>query len=404
MKSSRAAGWAILGLAIVLYYFRFSANDQGLMALYSPAGECLMRGERLVTCTLGFPYPPLVALLMAPLTFLPLWTRDVIWYGVLVGATLGSFRICERLATGAFQVAPGELLWLRVFALVLSLKFVLSVFENQAYDVLVFFFILLGVEGLTRNRTLASAGGFALATALKATPALTFLYVLYLRRWKAFALGAALCVLVSVLPDLLFTPKQGGAFLLTWVQDVVVGGLLGTSSEAYYPLLKEVNHLNQSLKAFVSAIVHGLGPEAAARTRVLVYLAYLLYAAAAIWVLVLAARVEGAIVWGASIVLLSMLMLSPMSSKSHFVILLLPHMAIVAYLIRYREAWRAALPLLIASFALNTLTSRALLGRDLANKMLSLGCITVGTLLLLAVIAVLVLHSRKRATAGAPGH
>jgi hypothetical protein len=404
LKSSRAA-WIVLGLAIVLYYFRFSANDQGMMALYSPAGECLMRGERLVTCTLGFPYPPLFALLMVPFTFLPMWARDLIWYAVLVGATFGSFRLCERLAVGAFQVAaPEQLRRLRIFAVVLSLKFILSVFENQAYDVLVFFFILLGVEGLTRNRTAASAAGFALATALKATPALTFLYVLYLRRWKAFALGAALCALVSLLPDLFFTPKQGGAFLLTWVQDVVVGGLLGTSSEAYYPLLKEVNHLNQSLKAFVSAIVHGLGPELAARTRLFVYLAYLAYATAAIWVLVLASRVEGAIVWGASIVLLSMLMLSPMSSKSHFVVLLLPHMAIVAYLIRHREAWRAVLPLLCASFALNTLTSRALLGRDLANKMLSLGCITLGTLLLLAAVAVIVLRSRKHAAMRGADH
>jgi uncharacterized membrane protein YfcA len=70
-------------------------------------------------------------------------------------------------------------------------------------------------------------------------------------------------------------------------------------------------------------------------------------------------------------------------------------MAIVAYLIRHRESWRAVVPILCASFALNTLTSRAFVGKELANQMLGAGCITLGTLLLLAAVAVIVLQSRK---------
>ena len=42
---------------------------------------------------------------------------------------------------------------------------------------------------------------------------------------------------------------------------------------------------------------------------------------------------EGAHLWGASVVLISMLLLSPISSKSHFIFLLLPHMVIVGYLL-----------------------------------------------------------------------
>jgi hypothetical protein len=90
-----------------------------------------------------------------------------------------------------------------------------------------------------------------------------------------------------------------------------------------------------------------------------------------------------------------MLLLSPVSSKSHFVVLLLPHMAIVAYLIRHREAWRSVLPFLCASFALNTLTSRQFVGKELSNQMLSLGCITLGTLFLFLAVAVVVLQGRK---------
>jgi hypothetical protein len=286
-----------------------------------------------------------------------------------------------------------------LLSVVLSLKFILSVFENQAYDSLVFFFILVGLYGLSRNRTFAAATGLAAATALKPAPALMLLYALFLRKWKVFALGVCVWVALSLLPDVFFTPNQPGpGFLRTWIVDVALGGLLGTTPEAYYPLMKDLGLLNQSLKGFVFGIVHGrIGADFAAHARMILYVVYLVYGLAALAVLLLSAKVEGALLWGASVILISMLLLSPVSSKSHFVVLLFPHMAIVAYLIRHREAWRAAVPLLCASFALNTLTSKLFMGRELSNQMLASGCITLGTLLLLAVVAVIVLQSRKAA-------
>ncbi|HKA38783.1 MAG TPA: glycosyltransferase family 87 protein [Burkholderiales bacterium] len=397
--------WAIVGLAVVLYYFRFRIGAAGpeamtsvyLMSADASAGACLMKGERLVTCAIGFPYPPLFALLTVPFAFLPLWAKNLAWYGVLVGTTYGCFRICETLTIRAFGVARDELAWLRVFSILLTLKFVLSVFENHAYDVVVFFFILVGLYGLWENKTFPAVSGLAVAVALKATPLLMLLYPLFLRKWTVFALAAGLCVLLSLLPDLLFTAHYPGhGFLWTWIEDVAVGGLLGTSPEIYGPLIRDVNVLNQSLKGFVFAIVHErLGADVAAHSRMILYSVYLAYGLAVLAVLLLSAKVEGALLWGASVILISMVLLSPVSSKSHFVVLLLPHMAIVAYLIKHREAWRAVVPLLCASFALNTLTSRFFMGRELSNQMLSSGCITLGTLLLLAVVAVIVLHSRK---------
>jgi glycosyl transferase family 87 len=397
--------WAVLGLTVVLYYFRFRIGTPGpegmtsvyLMSADASAGACLMRGERLVTCAVGFPYPPLFALLTVPFTFLPMWAKNLAWYGVLMGATYGCFRICETLAIRVFGVTRDELAWLRAFSIVLTLKFVLSVLENHAYDVVVLFFILVGLYGLWENKTFPAASGLAAAVALKATPLLMLLYALWLRKWKVFALAAGLCALLSLLPDLFFTANYPGyGYLWTWVVDVAVGGLLGTSPEIYGPLVRDVNLLNQSLKGFVFGIVHGrLGADFAAHTRMILYVVYLVYGLAALAVLLLSAKVEGALLWGASVILISMVLLSPVSSKSHFVVLLLPHMAIVAYLIKRREAWRAVVPLLCASFALNTLTSRLFLGKDLADTMLSLGCITLGTLLLLAVVAVIALQSRK---------
>jgi len=388
---------AILGLVIVLYYFRFAEYDWGMIPTFSPVGDCLMRGEHLATCAHAFPYPPLFALLMVPLTYLPMWARNVMWYGVLVSATYGCFRICEFLAVKAFQMAREELFWLRLFSVLLSLKFVLSVFENQAYDSLVFFFMLVGLLGLSQNRNFAAATGLAAATALKPTPVLMLLYALFLRKWKVFALGVGVWLALSLLPDVFFTPQRPGpGYLQTWVIEVAIGGLLGTSPDAYYPLLEHVGLLNQSLKGLVFNIMHGQSDaDIAVHARMVLYGVYLVYGLVALAVLLLAARLQDALLWGASVILISMLLLSPVSSKSHFVVLLLPHTAIVAHLIRHREAWGAVVPILGASFALNTLTSKLFVGRELSNEMLSRGCITLGTLLLLAAVAVIVLQSRK---------
>jgi hypothetical protein len=399
--------WALLGLAVVLYYFRFrvsTVSPEGMMSVYlmstdASAGACLMRGERLATCSTAFPYPPLFALLVVPFTFLPMWAKNLAWYGVLVSATYGCFRICETLTVRAFGVTREEVAWLRAFSIVLTLRFVLAVFENHAYDVVVFFFILVGLYGLSESRTFTAACGLAAAAALKATPLLMLLYALWLRKWKVSALAAGLCALLSLLPDMFFTTNYPGyGFLWTWVVDVAVGGLLGTTPDTYYPLMKEVNYLNQSLKSVVLGMMDGrVSPDLAAHKRAIVYFVYLVYGLAALAVLIRSAKAEGALLWGGSIVVISMVLLSPVTSKSHFVVLLLPHMAIVAYLIKHREAWRAAVPLLCASFALNTLTTRAVIGRDLSITLQSYGSIAIGTLLLLAVVAVIVLQSRKAA-------
>ena len=392
--------WIVLGLVVILYFFRFrvdAVTPDAMMSLYllsedASAGACLMRGERLAACSTAFPYPPLFALLAVPFAFLPLWAKNLAWYAVLVGATYGCFRICESLAAGAFRVAREELKWVRLFSILLTLKFVLSVFENQAYDIVVFFCVLLGLYGLSHARTWPAAAGLGAAVALKATPLLMMAYALWLRQWKVFALAAGVCAILSLLPDLLFTARYPGhGFLWTWIQDIAIGGVLGTTPELYFPLMKEVNYLNQSLKSVVFGALDGTG--LAAHKRVILYGVYLVYGLAALAVLIRSAKAEGALVWGASIVLISMVLLSPVSSKSHYVVLLLPHMAIVAYLVGHREARRAVVPLLAASFALNSLVTRALVGRDLSILLQSWGCIVLGTLLLLAAIAVIVFRS-----------
>jgi hypothetical protein len=394
-----AVTWVVVGLALVLYYPTFSTGYGGT-AIFLLAGDCMLQGERLATCSLGYSYPPFFAFFIIPLSLLPLWAGKLAWYAVVIASTYGCFRICESLTIRTFGLTQKELLWVRIFTLVLSLKFVLAVFANQAYDGLVFFFLLVGLYGLVENRTFLGAFGLAAAAALKATPLLMLLYPLLHRKWKLFALGVALCAVLSFLPDVLFPPSPPNAgYLRTWVSGFAGGGLLGTRpEEGYSQFFQGSTVLNQSLKAFVYRLVDPRNlpwGDVTAHAQAILYAVYLVYCLAALAILLRSAKMEGAHLWGASVVVISMLMLSPISSKSHFVALLLPCMAIVAYLLKHRELWARTVPLLCGSFVLNVLASRGFVGRELSTKMLSMGGITIATLLLLAVVAVIVFGRPK---------
>lgn len=390
---------AIAGfVGVCLYYFRFRMHPDG-MILYPNGASCLLQGEPLIACAPGFTYPPFFAFVMIPFTFLPLWGRIVAWYAVSLAAAYGSYKLCEVMIVKAFHLTSDELPWLRVLSLALTIKLILSVFENQAYDGLVFVLVLIGLFGVTHEKTFLASVGFATATALKATPILFFVYLLFLRKWKILALTVVLFLVASLLPDVLFPPKDPHtSHFQRWIAEVGGGGLFGSRLELYPPFWQGANHLNQSLRSFVFRIVDGReGVDFSANNKTLLYIVYVIYTVAASMIVIRSAKLEGTYVWGGSVVLISMLLLSPMSSKSHFVVLLLPYMAVVACLIKNRQLWKATIPLLAGSFVLNSLTAKSLIGRELSNSLLAMGCVTLGTLLLLAVIAILVFRSHPPA-------
>jgi len=187
------------------------------------------------------------------------------------------------------------------------------------------------------------------------------------------------------------------------VMEIASGGLFGTRpAEGYSMFFQGSTFFNQSLKATVYRLVDPRNlpwGDLTASAQVILYVVYFVYCLTALAIVLRSAKMEGVHLWGASVVVISMLLLSPISSKSHFVALLLPYMAIVAYLVKHRDARAVTLPLVCASFVLNVLASRFPAGRGLSEKMLSLGSITIATLLLLAVVAVIVFGGRKEAAA-----
>jgi hypothetical protein len=388
---------ALLLLVIAAAYFPRFAHQPDGMTLYPLGAEALLRGQALEVGAVGFAYPPLVALLAIPLVPLPMWARNLLWYAVLVGATWLSYRLCERLAVGHFpELAEGRrMFWLRVLSLVLSLKFVLAVLENQAYDVVVFLCVGIGLWGLQHGKDLRAAAGFALAAALKATPLLFLPYLLLRRRVTVFLLCAVFYAGFSFLPDLFFAPQGAPhGYFVTWVRDLAVGSVRNKPAQEQTRHWEQANLLNQSLRGMVYSAVNQ--PGGALSRRNVLLAVYLVFGLVVFVMLLRSTGTPHALLLDGSLMLISMLMLSPQSSKSGFVALMLPYVVLSAWvLVEPRARWVGG-SVLAASFALTTLTSKGFLGKHFAEILLTWGCVTVGTLVLLVFLGWIVWRRPER--------
>src|SRR5499427_1209320 len=191
---------------------------------------------------------------MLPFVPMPLWLRELVWYGITLAATIGAFKLSETIG-GRSLAAPlgrAELSWLRFFALLLSAKLILAVFENQAYDALVLVAVLLGLAALSEDRQLAAGAGLALAAALKATPLIFLPYLLWKRYFAAAATFGLVYALASLLPDLLFAPAGGPGYFSTWLGEVAGPSLGINPVGAPFAFWDGANILNHSLRGAVS--------------------------------------------------------------------------------------------------------------------------------------------------------
>jgi glycosyl transferase family 87 len=137
---------------------------------------------------------------------------------------------------------------------VLILKFILAVFENQAYDSLALVCIVFGIFELVRGRTVLASASLATAAALKITPLIFLPYLLLKRRYVGAAVFVVVVVFLTLLPDILEPPKQS-RHVTTWMREVVLGPFFSDPHDIALQFWVATTTLNQSFRGAVARIV-----------------------------------------------------------------------------------------------------------------------------------------------------
>lgn len=397
------------------------ANKKGGIDLpvYTEAASRMLAGEEIYRPRFGrpFTYPPFFAVPVLPLALLPESLHRSVWFLVNVGVLVWIFILLARrlepgikLGSGS-RAAPQWLFWLAV--LLLSGRHLSAVFENQSHDLLVFLCVMLAVDAFCAGAEKRAGLMAGLGAACKATPLLFVLPFAVQKRYRALLCLPLAAVLATLAPDVLFPRNDGGCWVLSWHANFLRNIRPGEAAEAE-GAWAAWNFLNQNL----ASTFYRLSTPVEVETNhvfdvslwhpsraVLKYLTMM----AQVGIIALIAFVVrpgltrnlpekeeafrrlgegGAVACG-------MVLLSPMSSKAHFCVLLVPIAFCVAdYLYRKRD--RAVGLLLLVSFVFGTLTVKGILGKKFGNILLAHGTVTLCALACLGATAHILWH---RATA-----
>jgi Glycosyltransferase family 87 len=390
--------WGGLLVAAVAYFPRFAKDSVG-MTLYPQAAECVLQGAPLNPCAKMFSYPPVFAFLMTPFAAMPMGLRVAVWYVISVAATVGCFMISEKLV---LRLLPGrwsdnELAWLRIGSIILSIKFVLAVFEWQAYDTLTYFIVLVGLWAVVVNRAVWGAILLAFATAIKATPLVFLPYLVVKRRFLAAGIFIVIFVALWLLPDVYWALKNMSPhYLATWLRQIAGPALANQDNPdaLFWTSWAGANILNHSFTGMVARMV--VDTSAAAHGKAILYGLCAVYIAIVGLLLLRSRRRDDFAAVDGSILVISMLMLSPMTSRYHYILLVLPYMTVVGLAVRDSSLRIAAIVTVVASFILGTATSNDLSGEFLTNWSYAHNFLNYSALVLLAFLAYVILRNEVR--------
>ena len=233
------------------------------VTVYTEAGAAIFAGldPYQVTNPRGwhYLYPPLFAMLVAPLASLdPQW-QVVIWFGISVLAGCGCCRECRRLAAwldsadrvdspqsrSAASTFPVALLWIIAATILLP---VLNCLQRGQLGIVLLYLLLLGMRWAmtARNGWTAAAGGIVLAlpVAIKLTPALPVAFLCWqslivaphspnrAAAWKRAggAIGGVvigMLLFILAVPSVVVGPTRNAEYLASWIHRVAANRDVG---------------------------------------------------------------------------------------------------------------------------------------------------------------------------------
>jgi hypothetical protein len=302
--------------------------------VYFRAARHLRAGEGLYHAGEGYVYPPFPALVALPFSYLPAPAGVAAWYAANVGFVFMLCHFAWRLSGGREKSSLREhLVWLA--GLACGLRYVFDCLAHQQTDLAIAALLMAGCWALVNGRGWLAAASFGVGAGAKCTPLLWGGYLLWRRRWGEAVALVAVAIAVNLLPNLLHTPAGGGLCIAEWAERY----LLPSATPRPYPYSEQI--YNQSIGGAVHRwlttgwdwgdggleVFDRAGAAAPAWRKWGIYgveMALVLASLAALGRRTARRADPRQAACEYSVVLLLMVLLSPMSSKSHFCTLLLP--------------------------------------------------------------------------------
>ena len=390
--------------ALFVGYILFDKRDADGLTLYTKAAARMTQGESIYRMEEGaFTYPPLFAVPFVAFLYVAESALNLLWYVLNITLLVYIFyrlhRRVQPVLGGAHSTRSQPTLYLFWIVLgVMSVRFVLAPLQNSSHDLLLFFVLFCAIDAYCSARPIVSAVGAGIAAALKATPLLFAPWYLWQRKFVAFAVCLLVIACCCFLPDVLFPSNSGQSWIGTW-HDTYVANIRPGESAASKKAWVAWNNLNQSLAGTLYRIFTPPPGQQADLPNVcywtmpptylkrLILVSQLAILAGLLWTIrpslaknMTTAQRSFHRLGEGGMVLAAMVLLSPMSSKSHFCVLLVPFgFCLADYLTRQRTI---VATVTFTCCAVLLFTGKDLLGKALGDHILAFGSMTWVTVMI----------------------
>ncbi len=361
---------AVLAIAAVAYFDKAAANRSAFVRWINLI-QGLVAGKNVYRVA-AYPNPPLMGLVLYPLTLLPPVAGAMTWFFLKGCMALVSLVIAIRMSTGGRRRLPAVAV--AVIGL-LSLRPLLGDLQHGNVNILVVFVVLVGLWCYRHGRDILAGLAIALATTFKVTPALFIPYFAWKREWRVVGSSlVGLLLFLVVIPGSILGMKHNLVLLRSWTELMVEPYVLRGEVET--------RQVNQSLPGVLYRLTTDSPGIEFEDNRVIPANVLRLTDRQAWWLL--RGLIAAILFWLAyvcrtptqdrkdwrlsaefALILLGMLFLSERSWKHHYVSVCVPVSVIVSHLwLRARTATERGLLAgsLVATFVLMASTSPELAG------------------------------------------
>jgi hypothetical protein len=332
-----------LGVKFMSFKHKSDWND-----VYLHASTLISESRPLYSDFSLYTYPPFMAWLAIPFTKIPPAPSRALWLLVHIACFVGMVRIAWGwMFPPASRALSDSERWKRwavfAFGIVLGGRAMTNCMLHHQTDLVVGLLVFLGIDGVLKSKPNRAAVWFGLAAGLKCTPLLWLAFFCWTGPRSAALVVVLTAVGANLLPSLTH-PLPSGTWLGQWLDHV----LFGTLEPNKYPGQWNVDVMtNQSLAgSFYAWLTTTWSWDASGFSFKHIPQPHLSTAAAKVVVYGIALALSLVtflhLRWGSlksrewktpnvfhcSMILCLMLLLSPMSHKTHFGLLLVPGFAL----------------------------------------------------------------------------
>jgi alpha-1,2-mannosyltransferase len=226
--------------ALSVQYSYKAFQDRGAIGRWYAQLQLFAEGQNIWE-EFNYPNPPILAILLMPLTLLPPLYAALFFFYLKVGMTLAVFHWIFRLVEVPEVLFPP---WAKALTVLFSLRMIMSDLNHGNVNLFILFLVVAALYAFHRRRDGIAGLTLALAISCKVTPALFVPYLIWKRAWATLiACAAGMLLFLFFVPSLKSGWDHNVRDLNSWLDGMIL------------PYIKEgkvtSEHQNQSLPGLV---------------------------------------------------------------------------------------------------------------------------------------------------------